>query len=392
MTSLKNILAISSILIMLLISFSCKTSSFSNENYLDKTSFKIPIIHLNKSSFENGFSRGKLLKDEIRENINLWKTELSKKFKSNPDSIINKFLNHTNYLPSINKWTPELYKELEGISKGAEIDFKTLFAFQLIDEFWTHEEFLANHHCTSLAINNFKITGEANYNAQTIDIPTYFHKNPVILKISSNNSSKLIVTFAGYLGINGINQNISVTENSLTKLKYSENGLPVTFVSRGILECKNFNDAVSFVKRVKHASGQNYIISSNKNIISLECSADVITEYWANDNMLYTFHGNNPLTNKSFNEEYKNLLIAFYGGVPKEITHSDPKLKTLEKYFSENNYYNKNSIKEILASSSICNSTTFLTTIMELGESQNRILILPKKSGLNEYFELSIEK
>ena len=388
----RDIFSIIGIFIILLFSFSCETNNLSNKNYLDKTNTKIPVLHLNISSFENGFSHGKLLKKEITENIDLWKLDLSKRFNGQSDSIIKKFLNCTNYVPTIKKWTPELYKELEGISKGAEIDFNTLFAFQLIDEFWAQEKFLANHHCTSLAVNNFRRNGEANYNAQTIDIPVFYHKNPVILNISTDKSSKLITTFAGYLGINGMNKNISVTENSLTALKFSKDGLPVAFVSREILDCKDFNEAVNFVKTIEHASGQNYIIASNKNIVSLECSADLVTEYWASADKLYTLHGNTPFTNNSFNENYRNQLITFYGAVPESIFYNDPKVQTLKKYFLDNANPNESGIKEILGSHSICNETTFLTTIMELGKSKNKMFISLNKSDRKKYFELTLEK
>ena len=172
-------------------------------------------------------------KYRINELIGLWKQDLEAKYQMPADTFIKVFLDSTNYIPSIKKWTPELLDEVKGISKGSGIDFNTLFAFQLVDEIWTNARLIKMpHHCTSIAVNNFLRSGGINYNAQTIDIPPFYHDYPVLLDIKDKNSgsSKLVMTFAGYIGINGLNEKISVTENSLTALKGALNGLPVAFV------------------------------------------------------------------------------------------------------------------------------------------------------------------
>lgn len=393
---MKTVIKILVIILFPVIFISCETKSADSDNViLDTTHTDLPILHLNGTAFENGEQHGKLLRKEINELIGLWKQDIEAKYQMPADTFIKMFLDSTNYIPSIKKWTPELFDEVKGISKGSGIHFNTIFAFQLVDEIWTNARLIKMpHHCTSLGVNNFIKDGGTNWNAQTVDIPTYYHKFPVLLDIKDKNSNsrKLVTTFAGYIGINGLNENISVTENSLTNLKSALNGLPVAFVSRGVLERKTFDDAVSYIKTIKHASGQNYIIVSRSNIISLECATDLIKEYWPDSTKYYTFHGNNPLTNNSYHPFYNNYLKNLYGAIPEAISISDKKVETVNRQLTKNTTINAETIKNILSKEPVYNQNTFAITIMELNKKYNRLYISLNKSDSTKYMEFKLKK
>lgn len=393
---MKTVIKILVIILFPVIFISCETKSADSDNViLDTTHTDLPILHLNGTAFENGEQHGKLLRKEINELIGLWKQDIEAKYQMPADTFIKMFLDSTNYIPSIKKWTPELFDEVKGISKGSGIHFNTIFAFQLVDEIWTNARLTKMpHHCTSLGVNNFIKDGGTNWNAQTVDIPTYYHKFPVLLDIKDKNSNsrKLVTTFAGYIGINGLNENISVTENSLTNLKSALNGLPVAFVSMGVLERKTFDDAVSYIKTIKHASGQNYIIVSRSNIISLECATDLIKEYWPDSTKYYTFHGNNPLTNNSYHPFYNNYLKNLYGAIPEAISISDKKVETVNRQLTKNTTINAETIKNILSKEPVYNQNTFAITIMELNKKYNRLYISLKKSDSTKYMEFKLKK
>lgn len=393
---MKTVIKILVIILFPVIIISCETKSADSDNViLDTTHTDLPILHLNGTAFENGEQHGKLLRKEINELIGLWKQDIETKYQMSADTFIRMFLDSTNYIPSIKKWTPELFDEVKGISKGSGIHFNTIFVFQLVDEIWTNARLIKRpHHCTSLGVNNFIKDGGTNWNAQTIDIPTYYHKFPVLLDIKDKNSNsrKLVTTFAGYIGINGLNENISVTENSLTNLKSALNGLPVAFVSRGVLERKTFDDAVSYIKTIKHASGQNYIIVSRSNIISLECATDLITEYWPDSTKYYTFHGNNPLTNNSFHPFYNNYLKNLYGAIPEAISISDKKVETVSRQLTKNTIINAETIKNILSKEPVYNQNTFAITIIELNKKYNRLYISLNESDSTKYMEFKLKK
>ena len=362
---------------------------------LDKRYSNLPILYLNGTPYENGFQHGKIMKSRIPELVGLWKNDLEKRYQISADKFITSFLDSTDYIPAIKKWTPDLLEEIQGISDGSGIDFNTIFAFQLIDEIWTNARLInIPHHCTSVGINNYKKDGSPNYIAQNIDITPFYHGFEIILDIKDKNSDsrKLVTTFAGYIGANGLNKHFGITENTLSDLKSSLNGLPVCCIARGVLEKTSFEEAVNFIKTIKHASGQNYIVGSNHAIISLECASDLVTEYWPDSTKAYTFHANRPLTNNSYHPAYLAYLKALYGSFPESVSFPDERLESIKNIILNNKHISMETIKDALSKKPVCNSNTFVSTIMEFGNEYNELSISPGKPDSTKYIVFRIKK
>lgn len=361
----------------------------------DTTYSNLPILHLNGTPYENGFQHGRIMKNKILELVGLWENDIEKRYQISADKFITTFLDSTDYIPAIKKWTPDLLKEIKGISDGSGIDFNTILAFQLIDEIWTNARLInIPHHCTSVGINNYKKDGSSNYIAQNIDITPFYHGFEMLLDIQDkdSNSRKLVATFVGYIGANGLNRYIGITENSLSDLKSSLNGLPVCCIARGVLEKTSFKEAINFIKTIKHASGQNYIVGSNHDIISLECASDLVTEYWPDSTKDYTFHANRPLTNNSYHPAYLAYLKALYGSIPESISFSDERLESIKNIILNNQHISLMTIKDALSKKPICNSNTFVSTIMEFNNDYSELRISPGKPDSTEYIVFRIKK
>lgn len=362
---------------------------------LDMTYSNLPILHLNGTPYENGFQHGAIMKNRITKLIGLWKKDIEDNYQIPADEFIKMFLDSTDYIPAIKKWTPDLLEEIKGISVGSGIDFNIIFAFQLTDEIWTNTRLInIPHHCTSVGINNYKKDGSPNYIAQNIDITPFYHGFEILLDIKDKKtgSRKLVTTFAGYIGANGLNKHIGITENTLSDLKSSLNGLPVCCIARGVLEKTSFTEAIDFIKTIKHASGQNYIVGSNHDIISLECASDLVTEYWPDSTKDYTFHANRPLTNNSYHPAYLSYLKALYGSIPESISFSDERLESIKNIILNNQHISLLTIKDALSKKPICNSNTFVSTIMEFNNDYSELRISPGKPDSTKYIEFRIEK
>ena len=395
---MKNILLtvlISLFSVVLISSMNIKDDS-REDKVLDTTYSNLPVLHLNGTPYENGFQHGQVMKNKIHELVVLWKKDIEKRYQIPADKFIKIFLDSTDYIPSIKKWTPDLLEEIKGISAGSGIDFNTIFAFQLIDEIWTNARLIEiPHHCTSVGVNNYKKDGGSNYIAQNIDITPFYHGYVILLDIQDKktDSRKLVTTFAGYIGANGLNKHIGITENTLSDLKSSLNGLPVCCIARGVLEKTSFEDAVNFIKTVKHASGQNYIIGSNHYIISLECASDLVTEYWPDSTKNYTFHANRPLTNNSYHPVYIDYLKALYGSIPESVSFSDERLESIKNTILNNRQISLLTIKDALSKKPICNRNTAVSTIMEFNNNDyNELRISPGKPDSTEYIVFRIKK
>jgi isopenicillin-N N-acyltransferase like protein len=365
------------------------------EAILDTAYSNLPILHLNGTPYENGFQHGKILKNRILELVGLWKNDIENKYQISADTFIATFLNSTDYIPSINKWTPGLLEEIKGISAGSGVDFNTIFAFQLMDEIWTNARLInIPHHCTSVGINNYKKDGSQNFVAQNIDLAPFYHGFEILLDIrdKSTDSRKLVTTVAGYIGANGLNKHIGITENTLSDLKSSLNGLPVCCIARGVLEKTSFEEAVDFIKTIKHASGQNYIVGSNHDIVSLECASDLVAEYWPDSTKDYTFHANRPLTNNSYHPAYLAYLKALYGSIPESVSFSDERFESIKNIILNNKHISLVTIQDALSKKPICNSETFVSTIMEFHNDYSELRISPGRPDSTEYLVFRIKK
>jgi isopenicillin-N N-acyltransferase like protein len=345
----------------------------------------LPILHLNGTPYENGFQHGVIMKNRIIKLIGLWEKDIEDNYQIPADEFIKMFLDSSDYIPAIRKWTPDLLEEIKGISAGSGIDFKTIFAFQLTDEIWANARLInIPHHCTSVGINNYKKDGGPNYIAQNIDITPFYHGFEILLDIKDRNTdSRILVTsFVGYIGANGLNKNIGITENTLSDLKSSLNGLPVCCVARGVLEKDSFKDAVNFIKAIKHASGQNFILGSRYDIISLECASDLVTEYWPDSSKNYTFHANRPLSNTSY---HPSNLMALYSSI------SDERLKLMETKIINNKSIDWKTIQDVLSTKPVCNENTFVSTIMKFDNDFSELRISPGKPDSTEYLVFRIK-
>jgi isopenicillin-N N-acyltransferase like protein len=326
------------------------------------------ILKVVGTPYERGFQHGQLLKIEINELVQVWKNDLQKTYKMNPDSFITSFINGTKFIPTIKKYTPNLFEEVRGIADGAEIDFKTMYAFQLVDEQWVLGQKIANAGCTSFAVRRTK--NNPTINAQNLDIP-FFHGYATLLHMKDPKADieAFVLTFPGLIGTNGMNNKpVSVCVNAMTQLKPAEDGLPVAFVVRGVLEQRSYSEAKVFLKKIKHAAGQNYIIADMENMSSFECSEQVVSSFVPFEGATFTYHTNHPLTNNNYNDDYNNYFQK-QNIKSKEYIFRCHRFNSLSQNFSDNSsVFDVEKIKSILSNRDwgICHRNNFGCTIMVL--------------------------
>lgn len=282
-----------------------RTSRFWEKSTDEKILKETPILVLEGSPGKRGQIHGESLRGEIHSLVGAWKENLRNRLRIKPEDHISDFLASTNFIPAITKWTPELLDELKGISEGANLDFDTLFALQCVDEEWWYVRnkyfgisLSSGEKCTVLGVSGQP--GQANLLGQNLDLPSYYQGSEVILHIKDPNSQlqSLVPTCAGVISMNGINSaGVGLCLNAVLPLNPSHDGLPVAFVNRGILATTSLKEAVEFVHRIKHASGQTYNIGSKDGIFSLECSAGKVVRYQPFQGAKRICHTNHPLAN-----------------------------------------------------------------------------------------------
>lgn len=346
---MKNILYTASFLFMLI------NSPFIKAQERVSKINSIEIVELKGSGYERGYTHGKVLKESIANLYSKWKNSIRTETGKDPDSVIADFIKTSDYKAAILKWTPDLWEEIKGISDGSGQSFNDVFAFQLIDEYWGYLDRLEHgsvdkDHCSAIGL---AAEGEhPTMVAQNIDIDTFMQGHQVVFHISGskNEPEQYIVSSAGFIGFVGINnQGVGVVINALTDLNNSTSGLPVTFVTRGVLN-RPSEKALEFVKNVKHATGQNYIIGFDSKVINLEASANEVVEFLPTNNPNIVYHTNHSINNhdiKPWMEEYHKRILSDTGAK----TNSQMRYHILDKRLKSGpKGSRKDQLKEILRS------------------------------------------
>ncbi len=344
-----------------------------------ETEFKYLILE--GSAYNRGLVHGESLKNDINEVVSIWKAGLSKASGMDADTFIEKFLADTDFISAIKKWTPGLLEEVKGISDGSRIDFNTVLAFQLMDEVWLYMGEITSDSCSAIGMG--KKGDSPSYVSQNMDLEYFRNGFQILLRIKYEESDLecFVFTCAGLIITNGMNnKSIGICVNAVSQLSYSREGLPVAFVVRGILEQTTLDSAVEFVKTVKHASGQNYVIGGSENVVDFEASSTKVVELTPASDTHSIYHTNHPIVNDDYNAKYKEFLGKTEG--KKEFySNSYVRLQSLEMRLKDVEKIDIDIIKSTLSSKDsaenpVCRSYnesmpffTFGCTIMVLSES-----------------------
>ncbi|MBW2270905.1 MAG: hypothetical protein JRH16_20295 [Deltaproteobacteria bacterium] len=227
--------------------------------------------------YGRGYQHGAALRFVIQKGVAQWKLWIHETLgRQEVEMEIAEFIADTNYLKGIRKHTPELYEELWGIAKGAGVDFQTLYAYQMFDEFVVYAiEKYRLAHCSGFGVHGRD--GLPNILGQNNDLPPYYAGTHTVLRIKYPRGHEvLLFTWAGLLAQNGVNnRNVGVTMNIVPTAKGSEDGVPMPYIIRGILEKESRKEAVDFLERLGgSAAPMNFIIGDAAKVVTVENTAD----------------------------------------------------------------------------------------------------------------------
>jgi isopenicillin-N N-acyltransferase like protein len=280
------------------------------------------ILTLFGAPRKRGRIHGETFRTKIQELMDRWKAWLALTTGNFPGQYIQDLVSETKFINAVERWTPGLLEEVKGIAEGAGVDFNDIFAFQLLDEeWWFDQEKKQAQQSPARNCSSIGWQGTATLVAQNMDLPDYLDGYQVVLRIIDPQSDieSLIFSTVGLLALNGINNHsIGIVCNNLGQLNHSREGLPVAYVHRGVLEKRSFSEAKSFLEKIQHASGQNYLLGSAGKIVDLECSANQVAAYTQPERSGRICHTNHPFVNTDFRgitpgtKPTREDLVAFF--------------------------------------------------------------------------------
>jgi isopenicillin-N N-acyltransferase-like protein len=301
------------------------------------------LLHLIGTPRQRGQIHGEQMRSRIASILELWEADIENETRLPAEKYLARFLAETNFPPAIERWTPSLLDEVHGLAEGAAQDFNAMLAFQCMDEDWWFRGSFHTGHCSAIGVYD---KGKAPLLAQNMDIHRMTDGNQVLLHITQNNFETHVFSFAGFLGLTGLNSSpLGVCVNTLSQLDSTGDGLPVAFILRGLLERSTLEAAENFLRMATHASGQNYMIGDQTEIRDYECSAAGIRPFDAGSKKLC--HTNHPLASEDFRPGEKEKTTRSFA------TDSHQRLNLLTSCLDEKTVV-VHFIKEILKTSPVC--------------------------------------
>jgi len=241
----------------------------------------LAVVEIGGAPRERGRQHGRQIKALVRERDRRWRAEIESYLSIPADRFIDRFLADTRFVPAIERHAPDLLDEVRGIAEGADLAYDAVLAAQFMDEEWWYSLGLKQRqggedaqHCSGLA----SLTpGGGALLAQNMDLARWSDGLQALLLIrdAAPGIDAYVLTMAGMIGLCGVNSaGLGLTVNTLGDLASATDGLPVAFVSRTVLAQSSYDAAARFLGRIRHASGQNYILSDGRQLGDFECSTD----------------------------------------------------------------------------------------------------------------------
>jgi len=359
-------------LVFLLLLFTAQLNSLrAGDGLPTGPTTKLRIVDLRGTPYQMGKIHGQTLKAEIQELVRRWKGDLEATYQVSAEVFIRAFLKKTDFKPAMERWTPGLLDEVRGIADGAQIDFDTMYVYQLIDEVWAIGADVGLSKCTTVAAG--KRNRNPAYVAQTLDIPEFYHGYQTVLRIRDDRDDleTLVFTIPGVVAANGLNsRSVGVCVNAVTQLAYSTKGLPVDFVIRGILRQSSYEQAVKFLQDIQPAAPQTYVIGGPDEVAVFERSAGKMSKFVPFEGAEFSYHTNHPLTNDDFNPRFPEMLKRKALTLERYQTQC-PRFNFLGRLLKDNSVaIDLDTLERLFRNraSGINNAETYGCTIMVLGE------------------------
>ena len=256
----------------------------------------LPVVTCTGSASARGEQHGEALRGLIAEGLGRWAESIASTHGVNPDAYISGFVEGTDFLPAIRRWTPGLLDEIEGIARGSAQPWQWIYAYNLLDEEWTWARDQKSGIAPGCTVAGFAAEDGTPLLAQTMDIPNIHDGTQAVLRLEpEDRPAALIFTHAGMIALTGCNEDgLAVVVNNLDMLPASRTGLPVACAIRGILDRQTLSAAVDFISGVPHATGQHYGIAAPEGLASIEGWATGIAVDAESEARL--LHTNHPLS------------------------------------------------------------------------------------------------
>ena len=265
---------------------------------------KFAVLELSGTPRNRGRAHGEALRKPIAELRERWRASLVARFGAHPDTFIATFLAETRFADAMQRCSPLLLDEIEGIAEGSGSSRDETLAFQFMDEEWWFGAARFGrgrptvNRCSVIA--NRPAAGRSAILAQNMDLPAFLDGGQTVLHIIGDREpGATILTICGMIALCGANDlGLGVAVNTLWQLPTATDGLPVACVVRSLLAKRNLKEASNWICETRHASGQHYMLGDQDGFASFEASGESVARLNWDESAPCFVHTNHPLADR----------------------------------------------------------------------------------------------
>lgn len=246
------------------------------------TTREIPLFDLAGAPYEIGLTHGRALKDQIAAfaaSVTAVHRANNAYLKVDRKPLIDVCLKNVGFLE---KFSPALLAEMRGIAAGAGVAFEDIL---YLNSFLELEDLRAPGlgarllpdalwGCTTLNVTAEAAADGRALIGQTYDMERFYEKYLAVLRIRPETGpAMLVLTFAGVLGLNGLNAaGVGAVINKVAATD-ARPGVIYPFVMRKVLASERIGDALGAVIFSPRATGMTYQLADAGVAFCAETSA-----------------------------------------------------------------------------------------------------------------------
>ena len=265
---------------------------------------KLAEITLEGGPRQRGLQHGEMLGEKIAALLDRWAESLDRVYGISRDLYVQRFFAETRFEQALRDHAPMVLKEIAAIAEASGADYRTLLAFQHVnEEFWLALPRTAPvataEACSTIALGQG--AARPTLVGQNLDLDQYLDGFQVMLRYRCDESDGQIMALSvpGMISLNGMNSfGFAVCDNALTQLQADVAGVPTFAIYRLLLESRSLAEATARLGRYRHASGLNWVMGDPTGVAMLECSTSEMARYGPTDPALPIYHTNHPLKSR----------------------------------------------------------------------------------------------
>jgi len=226
------------------------------------------LISLQGSHYDIGHAHGDALAEEIRSFFHLFQAKLAARNISldNALKISRKFEGF------VEKHTPELQEEMQGIADGAGIEYENVLSLNCMFEIPRIAGKKELHYCTAWGVTN----GKKCMAVQNLDLASEYSGLLTLFRIAPEKKNAILLqAMPGMIGMLGMNQEGLVFTGTTVSSRQVSYGLPKPFICRSILHnCSNVKEATKALLDFPRTTGGNALLADASGGLRIaECSS-----------------------------------------------------------------------------------------------------------------------